>query len=67
MTCCLNIYGLMRHNNGGREASGSRVMADARKEGVHSLHSEMCHKTLGCGAVAVADVYQSFAVCCSCQ
>lgn len=37
-------------------------MADARKEGAHSLHSEMCHTMLGCGAVAVVDVYPSFAV-----
>lgn len=37
MACCLNIYGLMRHNNGGRGASGSRVMADAREEHILSI------------------------------
>lgn len=38
-------------------------MADAREEGAYSLHPETRHVSLGCGAVAVADIYQSLAVC----
>lgn len=42
-------------------------MADARTDGAYSLHPEMCHVSLGCGAVVVVDIYRSFAVCCTCQ
>lgn len=42
-------------------------MADARKEGAYSLHPEPCHAVLGCGAVAVADIYRSVAAYCTRQ